>query len=112
MKTTSKHAPIENWSLFSAKKRVPNPQVPEPGRMLLRQEFECKSFLVLIVKILIIYGSGTNSVHPFGPFPAILTLQINSGIAVNDGNIRILSLELLGLKCAKRETLDLTVMGG
>jgi len=31
---------------------------------------------------------------------------------VDDGNIGILSLELPGLKCAKRETLDLTAMGG
>jgi hypothetical protein len=39
------HAPMENRSLFSVKKRVPNPRVPEPSRMLLRQKFECKSFL-------------------------------------------------------------------
>jgi hypothetical protein len=45
------NAPIENRSLFSVKKRAPNPQIPEPGRMLLRQKFECKSFLILMKRI-------------------------------------------------------------
>ena len=62
------HAPIENCSLFSVKKRVPNPRVPEPGRMLLRQKFECKSFLILMPTISQIYCSGANSLFKIGTF--------------------------------------------
>ena len=78
------HAPIENRSLFSVKKRVPNPRVPEPGRMLLPQKFECKSFLIFIARILIIYSSGTNSLPTFSTFLAIFALRINSGTFRDD----------------------------
>jgi hypothetical protein len=74
-------APIENRSLFSVKKRVPNPRVPEPGRMLLRQKFECKSFLILMFTISKINCSGANSASKIGAF--------------------LSSLELLGLKCER-----------
>jgi hypothetical protein len=107
------HAPIENRSLFSVKKRVPNPRVPEPGRMLLRQKFECKSFLILMPAISQIYCSGAKSLTKIGAFLSSLR-GINSrtsGLAADDGIFRILSLELLGLQYERVcEALDLTVM--
>jgi len=92
------HAPIENRPPFSVKKRVPNPRVPEPSRMLLRQKFECKSFLIPMPTISQINCSGANSLCKIGAY--LSSLHVESipelpGMAVKDGIIRILSLELL-----------------
>src|SRR5260370_39765856 len=96
------HAPIENRSLFSVKKRVPNPRVPEPSRMLLRQKFECKSFLILMPTISQTNCSGANSLCKIGVYLSSLhgqSIPELSGMAAKDGIIRILSLELPSLQC-------------
>src|SRR5260370_4869978 len=79
------NTPIEIGSLFSVKKRVPNPQVPEPGRMLLRQKNECKCFLILMQRIFHIDGSGTKVLACNRRFLALLPLRINSR---NSGDVR------------------------
>jgi hypothetical protein len=62
-KTVLNNTPIENRSFLSVKKKAPNPQIPEPARMLPQQKNECKSFLLvlLIVRIPGTYSSGTQS---------------------------------------------------
>src|SRR6266404_4873182 len=81
------HAPIENRSLFSVKKRVPNPRVPEPSRMLLRQKFECKSFLILMPTISQIYCSSANSLSRIATFLLSLHGESNSRTS-GDGHER------------------------
>jgi len=52
------NTPIENRSLFSVKKRAPNPQIPEPGGCYSLKNSNARVFLFLR-KELFIYGSGT-----------------------------------------------------
>jgi hypothetical protein len=52
---------MENLSSFSVKKKDPNPQIPEPRRMLLPQKNECKSFLIFILSNVGIHSAGTTS---------------------------------------------------
>src|SRR6266404_9424559 len=87
-------APIENRSLFSVKKRVPNPRFPEPGRMLPRQKFECKSFLILMFTICQIDCSGAKSLSKIETFLSFLSgesIRRTFGGGRDDEIIRILS---------------------
>jgi len=62
------NAPIENRSLFSVKKRAPNPQIPEPGRMLLPSKIRMQEFSYSHEKNFFIHGSGTGSLPAIEPF--------------------------------------------
>jgi hypothetical protein len=45
------NTPIENRGPAFVQTSEPSPQVPEPGRMLLPQKNECKTFLIFLKRI-------------------------------------------------------------
>jgi hypothetical protein len=84
------HAPIENRSLFSVKKRVPNPRVPEPAGCYSVKNSNARVFLILMPTISQINCSGANSVSKIGAFLSSLhreSIPELPGVAMDYGII-------------------------